>query len=160
MGGYGQYPHCIVYSNIHHSRIYRLSRTQAIHVFQTSCFCEVTDRHSSEILNIIFKHLFDLPFNGICHGTVKLGQVAEYRAVVDELLQPCRTVLRRIVQMILDVIGAECCHARLGIGYVVGDGHGIGVENPYGLVLSVDLNLVFASDNHSFFLLIPAHSFL
>lgn len=30
--------------------------------------------------------------------------------------------------MILDVIGVERCYARLGIGCVVGDGQGIGVE--------------------------------
>jgi hypothetical protein len=33
-----------------------------------------------------------------------------------------------VVQVILDVIGAECCHARLGIGGVVGNGQGIGVS--------------------------------
>ena len=42
--------------------------------------------------------------SGFRYGTVKVGQVAEYRAVVDELFQPCRTVLRRVVQVILDVI--------------------------------------------------------
>ena len=35
------------------------------------------------------------------------------------------------------------------IGCVVSDGQGIGVENPYGLVLAVHLYLVFASDDHN-----------
>ena len=76
----------------------------------------------------MFEHHSDLAFNGFRYETVKVGQVAENRTVADELFQPCRTVLRRVVQMILDVIGVERCYARLGIGCVVGDGQGIGVE--------------------------------
>lgn len=145
---------------IHYSRIHRLSGNQAIHVFQTSCFGKITDRHGSEILGIIFEHHSDLALNGFCYGTVEVDQVAENRAVIYELFQPCRTVLRRVVQVILDVVGTEPCHARLGIGCVVSDGQGIGVEHPYGLVLAARLNLVFASDDHNIVLLIPKCYFL
>ena len=139
----------IMASHIHHSRIHRFSGNQAIHILQTSRLGKISDRHGSEILGIIFEHHSDLAFNGFRYGTVELGQVAENRAVVDELFQPCGTVLCRVVQVILDVIGAECCHARLGIGCVVGNGQGIGVKHPYGLVLAAHLNLVFASDDHN-----------
>ena len=97
----------ITASHIHHSLIHRLSGDQAIHILQTSRLCKIPDRHGSDILHIIFKHLSNLTLNGFRYGTVKLGQVAEYRSVVDELFQPCRTVLRRVVQVILDVIGTE-----------------------------------------------------
>ena len=126
----------ISFSYIHHSRIHRLSGNQAIHVLQTSRLCKITDRHCSEILSIIFEHLSDLALNGFRYGTVKICKVAEYRAVIDELFQPCRTVLCRIVQMILDVIGTECCNVRFGIGGVVGNGQGIGVKHSYGLGLA------------------------
>ena len=41
-------------------------------------------------------------------------------------------------------------------GVLWGNGQGIGVKHPYGFVLAVYLNLVFASDNHSIVLLIPS----
>ena len=61
--------------------------------------------------------------------------------------------------MILDVVGAECCHARLSIGCVVGDGQCIGVKYSNGLALAVHLNFVFASDYHNIVLLILTRSF-
>lgn len=146
-------------SHIHHSRINWLSRTQPEHILQALCLAKITDFYCFKVFSVRSFSLFNLMFQRFLYRTVEVSQIAEYRAIIDETFQPVWVILRRIVQVILDVFGTECCHARLGSECVVGDGECIGVKHPYWLSLAVYRNLFLTSDNHKFFLLILTRSF-